>query len=254
MTKVIDVINALENLAPAALKEDFDNVGLMFGNPDDEVTGAIVCLDVTSDVVALAIKKKANVIISHHPFFFRPISTLDTRSGKGYVVSKCMANSISVISEHTNLDKAPNGLNMYLANVLGGTNIKLIDGTCGVYFEVEKKDLADFAKEVSEKLNDETVCYTNTKKKVKSVVACTGGGGSDAELYEYAKANADVYLSGDFKHHNYVDAKEDKFAVVSYSHYASEIIVEDLLKEYLENNLRIRVAKAGQTRPFNTVK
>ncbi len=254
MTKIIDVLNALEKLAPASLKEDFDNVGLMFGNPDDEVTNAIVCLDVTSEVVALAIKKKANVIISHHPFFFKGVTSLDTRSGKGYVVSKCMANNISVISEHTNLDKAPKGLNFYLANLLGGKNIKLIDGTCGIYFEIEKKDIADFAKDVSTILNDDTVCYTNVKKKIKSVICCTGGGGSDGELYEYARGNADVYLSGDFKHHNYIDAKEDRFAIVSYSHYASEIIVEDLLKKYLEDELKIKVAKAEQKRPFETVK
>ena len=254
MTKIIDVLNALEKLAPASTKEDFDNVGLMFGNPDDEVTNIIVCLDVTSEVVALAIKKKANVIIAHHPFFLRPITSLDTRAGKGCIVSKCMANNISVISEHTNLDKAPKGLNYCIANLLGGKNIKLIDGKCGVYFEIEKKDIADFAKDVSTILNDDTVCYTNVKRKIKSVVCCTGGGGSDSELYEYARSNADVYLSGDFKHHHYIDAKEDKFAIVSYSHYASEIIVEDLLKKYLEDELTIKFVKAEQKIPFDTVK
>ena len=72
--------------------------------------------------------------------------------------------------------------------------------------------------------------------------------------YEFAKANADVYLSGDFKHHNYIDAKEDNFAIVSFSHYASEIIAEDILKDFLAKKVGVQVITAKQERPFKTIK
>ena len=143
---------------------------------------------------------------------------------------------------------------MHFSIILDGKNIKVQTEHCGVLFEVEKMDIKDFAKLVSTKLNDETVTYTNTKKKIKKVFACTGGGGSDKENYEFAKEMADVYLSGDFKHHNYVDAKEDNFAVVSFSHYASEIIAEDIIKGLIESVLGVSVLTSKQERPFNTIK
>ena len=253
MTKIKDVINALESFAPTCLKEEYDNVGLMVGNPDEEVKKIITCLDVTSDVIALAIKKRANLIISHHPLIFNPLYSIDMSEGKGKIIEKCIAKKIAVISEHTNLDKAAQGMNYKLAEILGGKNIKVQDGVCGVLFEVEKQDVADFAKLVSKKLNDDTVTYVETKKKIKKVFACTGGGGSDRDNYEFAKINADVYLSGDFKHHNYVDAKEDNFAIVSFSHYSSEIIAEDILKDCLAS-IGLEIITSKQERPFKTIK
>lgn len=250
--KVQDVLNKIEIFAPMSLKEEYDNIGLMVGNPDEEVKKIITCLDVTSAVIDFAIKKGANLIISHHPLIFNPLDEINTADGKGKIIAKCIKNDIAVISEHTNLDKAEKGMNYTLANILGGKNIKVQTELCGVLFDVEKMDIKDFAKLVSMKLNDETVTYTNIKKKVKRVFACTGGGGSDRDNYEFAKGNADVYLSGDFKHHNYVDAKEDGFAVVSFSHYASEIIAEDILKSLLKD-LGVEIIASKQERPFNTI-
>ena len=254
MTKIKDVIDALETFAPTCLKEEYDNVGLMVGNPNEEVKKIITCLDVTSDVVSLAIKKGANLIISHHPLIFNPLYTLDLSEGKGKIIEKCIANKIAVISEHTNLDKAAEGMNFKLAEILGGKNIQVQENVCGVLFDIEKQDVAEFAKLVSLKLDDDTVTYVDTKKKIKKVFACTGGGGSDRDNYEFAKANADVYLSGDFKHHNYIDAKEDNFAIVSFSHYASEIIAEDILKDFLAKKVGVQVITAKQERPFKTIK
>ena len=117
MTKIKDVINALETFAPTCLKEEYDNVGLMVGNPDEEVKKIITCLDVTSEVIALAIKKGANLIISHHPLIFNPLYTIDMSEGKGMIIEKCIANKIAVISEHTNLDKAAQGMNYKLAEI-----------------------------------------------------------------------------------------------------------------------------------------
>ena len=253
MTKIQDILNELEKVAPASLKEEYDNIGLMLGNPDEEVKKIVACLDVTSAVVDLAIKKGANLIISHHPLIFCPLYEIDTSDGKGKIIEKCIKNDIAVISEHTNLDKAEKGMNYTLAQILGGKNIKVQTEHCGVLFEVEKMDIKDFAKLVSMKLNDETVTYTNTKKKVKKVFACTGGGGSDKENYEFAKKEADVYLSGDFKHHNYIDAKEDNYAVVSFSHYSSEIIAENIIKGLIESALGVTVLTSKQERPFNTI-
>ena len=254
MTKIKDVIDALETFAPTCLKEEYDNVGLMVGNPNEEVKKIITCLDVTSDVVSLAIKKGANLIISHHPLIFNPLYTLDLSEGKGKIIEKCIANKIAVISEHTNLDKATQGMNYKLAEILDGKNIQVQDSVCGVLFDIEKQDVAEFAKLVSSKLDDDTVTYVDAKKKIKKVFACTGGGGSDRDNYEFAKANADVYLSGDFKHHNYIDAKEDNFAIVSFSHYSSEIIAEDILKDFLVKKVGIQVITAKQERPFKTIK
>ena len=137
MTKIQDVLNELEKVAPASLKEEYDNIGLMLGNPDEEVKKIVACLDVTSAVVDLAIKKGANLIISHHPLIFNPLYEIDTSDGKGKIIEKCIKNDIAVISEHTNLDKAEKGMNYTLAQILGGKNIKVQTERCGVLFDVD---------------------------------------------------------------------------------------------------------------------
>ena len=117
--KIKEVLNALEMFAPLPLQDDFDNAGLQVGLTDAEVTGALLCLDVTEAVVNEAVALGYNLIISHHPLIFKGYKSV---SGKNYV-ERCIINAIKneivIYSMHTNLDNAFQGVNYKIAEKIG---------------------------------------------------------------------------------------------------------------------------------------
>jgi len=119
---VQDVINHLEELAPIAYAEDFDNVGLLVGNKNTKVTGILVTLDTLEAVVDEAIREKCNLIVSFHPIIFKGLKKL---TGKNYVervVIKAIKHDISIYSMHTALDNAIQGVNDMICNQLNLIN------------------------------------------------------------------------------------------------------------------------------------
>ena len=115
---VQDVINHLEELAPLAYAEDFDNVGLLVGNKSQQVTGVLVTLDTLEAVVDEAIKENCNLIVSFHPIIFKGLKKL---TGKNYVervVMKAIKHDIAIFSIHTALDNALQGVNNMICNQL----------------------------------------------------------------------------------------------------------------------------------------
>lgn len=112
--------------APLPLQDGFDNAGLQVGLTDAEVTGVLLCLDVTETVVDEAVALGCNLIVSHHPLIFSPLKRV---TGATYVercVIKALANGIAVYSAHTNLDNAPGGVNYRIAAKLGLQNVRIL--------------------------------------------------------------------------------------------------------------------------------
>jgi len=116
---VNDVIACLEELAPLSYAEDFDNVGLLVGNKNDEVTGVLVTLDTLEEVVNEAIEKKCNLIVSFHPIIFKGLKKLDGTTYVERVVIKAIQNNISIFAIHTALDNAFQGVNSIICDALG---------------------------------------------------------------------------------------------------------------------------------------
>ena len=119
---VNDIIQAIEAAAPPVYQESYDNCGLQVGNPQTEVTGVLICLDVTEQVVDEAIARGCNMIVAHHPLIF---SGLKRISGRGYVervVIKAIKNDISIFAAHTSLDNMSSGVNAAIADRLGLMN------------------------------------------------------------------------------------------------------------------------------------
>lgn len=126
--KVSALVELLDRLYPFALAEEWDNVGLIVGDSKDEVTGVLLALDVTHDVLEDAVASGCNVIATHHPVIFRAIKKLNAAELQGGLVGKAFEAGISLIALHTNLDSAVGGLNDTLADVLGLTGVKpLVD-------------------------------------------------------------------------------------------------------------------------------
>lgn len=117
--RVNDLLGLLNGLWPPGLAEDWDNVGLQVGDPDAEIKRVLVCLDAEEIALAEAEKTGAQVIISHHPLLHRPLKRLTPGDETGRVLFRAIRNGIAVLSAHTNLDRAADGLNDWLAARLG---------------------------------------------------------------------------------------------------------------------------------------
>ena len=126
MAKIKDIANALEMFAPLPLQDGFDNAGLQIGLTEAEVTGVLLCLDVTESVVDEAIASGCNLIVSHHPLIFSPLKRITGNSYVERCVLKALAAGIAVYSAHTNLDNAPGGVNYRIAEKLGLRNVRIL--------------------------------------------------------------------------------------------------------------------------------
>jgi dinuclear metal center YbgI/SA1388 family protein len=124
--KIKEILTILEEMAPLAYAEDFDNVGLLVGNQEAEATGIVVCHDALESVIDEAIAKKYNLVVCFHPILF---SGLKKITGKNYVeraILKAIKNDIAIYAVHTALDNHKNGVNKIFCNALGLKNTKVL--------------------------------------------------------------------------------------------------------------------------------
>ena len=121
-----NIITELEKFAPLSYQESYDNCGLLTGNKAQTVTGAILCLDCTEDVVEEAIKKKCNLIIAHHPVIFSGLKKLNGNNYVERTIIKAIQNNIAIYACHTNLDNVKLGVNKKIADKLGLINTQIL--------------------------------------------------------------------------------------------------------------------------------
>ncbi len=119
MPTVGEVAQVLEQLAPLALAEDWDNVGLLVGDADWPADRVMTCLTVTPETVAEAVERNAQLIVAHHPLPFRPVKSITSDTTAGRLLLELIRNSIALYSAHTAFDSASAGINQHLAIGLG---------------------------------------------------------------------------------------------------------------------------------------
>ncbi|RYD98545.1 MAG: Nif3-like dinuclear metal center hexameric protein [Sphingobacteriales bacterium] len=130
--KLSQITNFLESLAPLSYQEDYDNAGLIVGNPNDEVTAALVALDCTEQIVEEAIAKNCDLIITHHPIVFKGLKKLNGKNYVERVVLKAIKNNIALYAIHTNLDSVHHGVNAEICKRLGVTNTQILVPKTGI--------------------------------------------------------------------------------------------------------------------------
>jgi dinuclear metal center YbgI/SA1388 family protein len=126
MTQIKDIVRHLEQIAPLAYQEDYDNAGLVIGDPSAAVAGVLICLDITEPLLLEAKARNCNLIIAHHPVIFRPIHQL---TGKNYVercIIYAVRNDMAVYTLHTNFDNVAQGVNLQIAQTLGLSNLSIL--------------------------------------------------------------------------------------------------------------------------------
>jgi len=121
-----EIISFFEEVAPFSLQESYDNSGLQTGNPTMEISGALICLDVTVEVIEEALQHKLNLIISHHPLVFHPVKSLTGKNATEKMLIKAIKNDLAILSVHTNIDAVVPGVNDKIADKLGLTNRRIL--------------------------------------------------------------------------------------------------------------------------------
>ncbi|MBR6781013.1 MAG: Nif3-like dinuclear metal center hexameric protein [Clostridia bacterium] len=226
--KISTVYNYIDAIAPFSDQMTFDNAGLLIGDKNAEFSKALLALDITPDVVAEAVDKGCELIISHHPVIFTPIKKCLSDSVP-YLLAK---SGLTAVCAHTNFDKAVGGVNDVLCNVLG-VDCKGIEQTNPEYrIGVLSQPMTAkcFAKLASERLQT-PVRITCPCKTVKTIAVC-GGAGSDYYEESFARG-ADLLLTGEVKHHEFLAADALGFSLAAAGHYETEVIAMPVLAEKL---------------------
>jgi dinuclear metal center YbgI/SA1388 family protein len=129
--QVKDVANSIEQFAPLHFQESYDNAGLCIGNPDSEVSGILLTVDVTETVIDEALALKCNLIISHHPLLFKGIKRITGQGTVERCILKAIQHELSIYSAHTNIDAVDNGVNRKICEKLGLRNCTILSPTKG---------------------------------------------------------------------------------------------------------------------------
>ncbi len=261
--KVKDVVRTLERFAPLPLQESYDNAGLQIGlTEEQDVSGVLLCLDVTEDILHEATETGCNMVISHHPLFFRPIRKIADDSMVGRCTQIAIRNNIAIYSAHTNLDNAKGGVNYEIARKLDLEDVKFLkpmdgnDGGSGAIGNLpetmqcqELLDLLANTFKVKAIMHNNYSCDWHPANGIKRVAVC--GGAGEFLLEEAIKQGAQAFITGEMGYHRYFSHEKDLLIAVL-GHYQSEQFTMDLLERILlSNNPTLRILKTkGSTNPI----
>lgn len=239
MTKVKDITNYLLTKYPTSLASSFDlgKVGLQFGSLNQEVKVVMLALDGSTKVIDEAIMNDVDLLITHHPFMFNSMLSMDYDNPLQKKIKQVIKNDLNVFSMHTNFDVAEGGMNEILAERLGLKNIRFVGDTVNNESfirtgEVDEISLNDFLEVVKEKLKVDGLRYTGSlNKKIHKVGILAGSGGF--ELYLASRLHCDAFITGEVKHNQALDAVDLNLSLIEVSH-AVERLYKEKVKAELE--------------------
>ena len=241
--RIADVIRCLEEVAPPQLQESYDNSGLIVGNAAAEVNGVLVCLDSTPEVVSEAVETGCNLIVAHHPIIFSGLKHLTGRTYVERTVIDAIKNDVAIYAIHTNLDNVLHrGVNSKIADRLGLSECRILSPKSedepgigsGLVGKLSQPMIeSDFLAHLKRSMRVEVIRHTRSLGRMVDTVAVCGGSGSF--LLDNAKAaGAQVFVTADFKYHQFFDA-EDDIVIADIGHYESEQFTVELICEIISD-------------------
>ncbi len=266
--KVREITDKIEKRIPRQAALEWDNVGLLVGNPEQEVHRIYVALDATDQVIDHAIHAKADMLITHHPMLYSAIRSVRADDFVGRRVMKLVSHGIACYAMHTNYDVCEMG--DLAADTLGMTGLIPLDvsydgrdidpveaagdgtdaispirisasmgiGKVGETGDAIAPSLQDYAKRVREAFGLSHVrVFGDPEHEVRRVAICPGSGKSDVDCA--LAAGADTYVSGDIDHHTGLDALARGLAVIDAGHYG----IEHIFIEHMAMTLRAQLAQ-----------
>lgn len=244
MTTVADILNYIETIAPPAMAEGWDNVGLLCGRTSKPVHKILVALDPFRNVIDEAIEIGADLIVTHHPLIFGgDLKAVNDRTETGRCLLTLIENGIAAINAHTNLDMAPGGVNEVLAQRLALVNIRVADPS-GIDAEgrewglirmgqVPEQPLDAFLNRVKTLLGCEGLRYVNGGKPVRQVAV--GGGSCGGAFAEAAAHGCDTLVTADVKYNQFRSAFEAGINLIDAGHFHTENPTMPVLAEQIRS-------------------
>lgn len=237
----------LEPIAPSTISEKWDNPGLQVGSLDQEIHRILLSLDPTLEGIREATRRKAQVLLTHHPLLFKPISCLNQDVYPGNVIREALAGGITILALHTNLDAAASGINSILAELLNLRDVASMNqipeypegGLGRIGFLPEPLAVASFIEKLKMVLCTEKVRIIGKTASPLHRVAILGGAGG-AMISKASEMGADVFVTGDVTYHQALEAKTLGVLVVDAGHFSTERTAfyrfAEILKEVLKRN------------------
>lgn len=255
MPTVKEITSYFEGLVPPEMKMEFDNVGLLVGMNEAEVSHVLVALDITGEVIDEAIRKNVQMILSHHPLFFE-LKQINDASVTGDQLIKLIKNGISCLCQHTNLDQVEGGVNSALAAALDikaeGFIGEAKSSSAGVPYGMGRygllqkpTDMASFLPYVKSALNTCGVRYHDAGRPVHCVAVCGGSGG---EFIEAAVAKScDTLVTADIKYHQFLSAAALGLNIIDADHFCTENVVVPVLVRLMKEGFPDVLAEVSET-------
>ena len=231
MIKALDVIKKIEEFAPLALQEDYDNSGLQIGAEDTEVKGIMIALNLDLDVIKEAKEKGANFILTHHPILFNPISEINPSKVQWKVLYEAIKNDFVVYAAHTSCDNAEDSIGVQNLKLLGVKNIYR-DGE--VLFGDIDTNIALLRNDLEKVTGDTAILSTHLNKPIKKVAYINGSGGRESGILDLLiESKVDCYISSEFKYSFLLDLVNSNIEVLELNHFNSEKIFNEIMKNKL---------------------
>jgi dinuclear metal center YbgI/SA1388 family protein len=230
MTTVADIAKWLDQQAPLALSEAWDNTGLLLGDLHATVSSVQTCLTLTASSVREALERRVEMVISHHPLPFKPISRLTTETETGKLLWRLATAKISVYCPHTAWDSAQFGINALIARRLDLQSIEPIIpgkldglehlGTGRIGNLMRPIPLAQFCKLIGDRLPNCRMRGVDSGKLVSRVAIACGSGGS--LLTNAITRGCELFLTGEATFHACLEAEAAQISMLLIGHFASE--------------------------------
>ncbi len=220
-----ELTSKIEEFAPLALQEGYDNAGLIIGEPETTITGALITVDVTEEVIAEAIQKKCNLIIAHHPLIFSGIKKLNNKNPVERMVTSSIKNNIAIYAAHTNLDNVAQGVNAAIAEKLGLVNTSIL-----APIENLLKKLVTF-------------CPMDHAQQVRDAIFNAGAG----HIGNYDSCSFNTSGEGTFRA---MEGAAPFVGEVKKLHFEKEVRIETIFPEYLKSKV---IAVLLQAHPYEEV-
>ncbi len=238
-----DLMEYMESIAPKALAEEWDNVGLLVGDAQKPIQTVVVALDATHDAIAFAQSENADVIVTHHPLLFAPVRTVTAPSA---LYALC-ASGMALFAAHTNLDAAAGGVNDALARTLGLRDVQPFEGLGRVGRLPAAMDATAFAAHVNNALD--TRVQVRCADRPIETVAVVGGSGGDF----LSSVTADAFVTGELKHHEWLEAPQDVTVVVGGHYHTEAVVLASLSARIAAAFPSLRVVLYRGNAPYKTV-
>lgn len=249
-----DIFDIIESVAPLSQQEEWDNSGLQIGSNEAEVSSVLLCTDITEAVLNEAVAKGCQLVLSHHPLLFHGLKTIQGNTVSERCAIFAIQNDLVLYSSHTAMDVFLHGVSGRMAEKIGIQEYEILSPTqaaagLGVVGNLEKpmlfQDLLGLIKAV---FHTPVIRYTSPKQPTIQRIALCGGGGS--EFMEAAVAQkADVFISADFKYHEFL-AADGRLIVMDIGHFESEQFTKEIFRDLLAKGapmLSLFFAQADQS-------